>query len=111
MPEATVPNQTRPQKEARTTHPARGQLPPAWTPSERLICPAEWLLASQVLATLAGEVPDGWRETQESWLMWQLDSHLCCSSQKGQLLDAGALIKHPIWVALNLSEQAPFNSQ
>lgn len=99
MPEAPVPSQTRPQKEARTTHPARGQLPPAWILSERLICPAEWLLASQVLAALAGEVPGDWKETQESWVRRQLDSHLFCSSQKGQLLDAGALIKHPICVA------------
>lgn len=82
MPEATVPIQTRPQKEARTTHPARGQLPPAWTPSERLICPAECLLASQVLAALAGEVPSGWRETQESRLRQQFNSRLCYSSQK-----------------------------
>lgn len=96
MPKAAVPNQTQPQKEADTTHPARGQLPPAWPPSERLICSAEWLLASQVLAALAGEVPGSWRETRESWLRQQLDSHLRCSSQKGQLLDAGALIKHPI---------------
>lgn len=64
------------------------------------------------LATLAREVPGDWKETQESWVRRQLDSHLFCSSQKGQLLDAGALIIYPICVkTLNLSQQAPFNSQ